>query len=146
MIRITSRGLPMNPGTEFEIRSTGREELIDITREVNEAVKRLGLKRGCVVIFVPHTTAGLLLNECADPAVGVDIMNYLRGRVPRHDGYLHREGNSDAHIKASLIGNSQLLMVNNGEIILGTWQGLFFAEFDGPRLRKVLVGDVNSTG
>ncbi|NLI70004.1 MAG: YjbQ family protein [Firmicutes bacterium] len=132
--------------TDLEIRTSAREELIDITREVNEVVGKLGLKRGCILAFVPHTTAGLLINEAADPAVGTDILNYLRHRVPHRDGYLHAEGNSDAHIKASLIGNSQLLMVDNGEIVLGTWQGLFFAEFDGPRLRKILFGNIDFTG
>lgn len=132
--------------TDLEIRTSAREEFIDITREANEAIGKLGLERGCVLAFVPHTTAGLLINEAADPAVGTDILNYLHHRVPHHDDYLHREGNSDAHIKASLIGNSLLLMVDNGEVVLGTWQGLFFAEFDGPRLRKIYFGNVNIAG
>ncbi len=113
---------------------------MDITGEVKKNVRHIDVENGCIVVFVPHTTAGLLLNESADSAVIKDILKYLKDTIPRENSYLHREGNSDAHIKASLIGNSKLLFVNNGEIMLGTWQGLFFGEFDGPRHRKVLIG------
>lgn len=125
---------------EIHINSMKREEFIDITGEVRKAVRNLSTDSGGIMVYVPHTTAGILINENADPAVCRDILDYLEKNVPRNSGYLHEEGNSDAHIKSSLLGNSLLLLVKNGEIVLGRWQGIFFAEFDGPRPRKVLVG------
>ncbi len=125
---------------EIKVTTNSREELLDITAKVKEAVNKLNISQGMVMVYVPHTTAGVLINENADPAVGDDILKFLRSRVPRNDGYRHGEGNSDAHIKAMMVGTSQLLLVNNGNPVLGTWQGIYFAEFDGPRQRRVFVG------
>lgn len=124
----------------INVQTSKREEFIDITGKVQGIIRDMNIENGCIVAFVPHTTAGLMINENADPSVLKDILKYLHDKVPRDNDYLHGEGNSDAHIKASFIGNSQLLLVNKGKIVLGTWQGLFFGEFDGPRSRKVLVG------
>ena len=121
------------------IKTSQREEFVNITSRLQEAVRSLQIENGAVLAYVPHTTSALVINENADPAVSKDIINYLKSVVPSDFAYLHGEGNSDAHIKASLLGNSQLLPVVMGEVKLGTWQGLFFAEFDGPRQRQVWI-------
>ena len=121
------------------VRTTSRNQFIDITEEVRDAVRKSGVKSGIAVVYVPHTTAGITINEGADPSVRVDIINYLNDYVPENRPYRHLEGNSDSHIKASLIGSSINLIVENGDIVLGTWQSVFFCEFDGPRTRTVLV-------
>ncbi len=121
------------------LRTPSRTALVDITREVAGAVAELGVENGAVVVYVPHTTAGVTVNESADPDVARDIEDALSKLVPESRSYRHTEGNSDAHIKASLMGCSQTLLVRGGELVLGTWQGVFFCEFDGPRSRKVLV-------
>jgi secondary thiamine-phosphate synthase enzyme len=121
------------------LRTLSRTSLVDITREVAEAVAEIGIQDGAVVVYVPHTTAAVTVNESADPDVARDIEAALTTLVPLSRSYSHTEGNSDAHIKASLIGCSQTLLVRGGELVLGTWQGVFFCEFDGPRSRKVLV-------
>jgi secondary thiamine-phosphate synthase enzyme len=118
--------------------------LRDITGEVNGALSRLGVASGICQVFVPHTTAGLVVNENADPAVCHDMLAWLDAQVPQHDRYLHEEGNSPAHIKATLVGQSLTLPVDGGRLMLGTWQGVFLAEFDGPRLRTVVVNVVGS--
>ncbi len=123
----------------LSIDTTKREELIDITPELRKIVRRMNIKNGLAVVFVLHTTAGVFINETADPSVRQDILTFLSKTVPRDPGYLHMEGNSDAHIKASMFGCSQIILINDGEILLGTWQGVFLAEFDGPRRRKVYV-------
>jgi secondary thiamine-phosphate synthase enzyme len=117
-----------------------RSELIDITAEVRQAAGRLlpGAS-GICLIYVPHTTAGVTINESADPDVAVDLLGALDTLVPFAAGYRHREGNSAAHIKSTLVGASQTLAVDEGRLVLGTWQGIFFCEFDGPRARKVIV-------
>ncbi len=117
-----------------------REELKDITAEVRNFIQATNVEEGLLTIFVPHTTAGVTVNEGADPAVSKDLLYILRKLVPHHDQkYEHYEGNSDAHAKASLLGSSLNLLVENGELILGTWQAVFFAEFDGPRQRRVYL-------
>lgn len=121
------------------LRTPSRIALVDITREVAKAVAEIGLKDGAVVVYVPHTTAAVTVNESADPDVARDIEAALSKLVPASRSYSHTEGNSDAHIKASLVGCSQTLLVRGGELVLGTWQGVFFCEFDGPRSRNVLV-------
>ncbi len=131
----------MNEMETVSVESKQREELVEITRQVKMAVRNLQIRNGSIIVYVPHTTAGVVINESADPSVGKDIVNFLGKMVPQNSNYLHAEGNSDAHIKASLLGNSQIIPVSEGEILLGTWQGIFFAEFDGPRSRKVLVGE-----
>ena len=114
-------------------------EFIDITSRIKNIVKKSGVRSGCCIIYVPHTTAAVTVNECADINVQVDIIKKLDELVPIDDDYNHVEGNSAAHIKSSLLGASQSFLVENGDVILGRWQGIFFCEFDGPRERKVLV-------
>lgn len=124
---------------EFEISTHKRCELLPIDHLLNEAISRSGLRTGAVIAFVPHTTAGILINENADPAVRQDLLNSLEKKIPFADGYLHSEGNSAAHIKSTLVGSSVHVLVEDGRSKLGTWQSVFFAEFDGPRRRRVWV-------
>jgi len=119
--------------------SKKRIELIDITSHVQNIVKRSGVREGVCYVYVPHTTAAVTINENADPSVINDIQNYLNKLVPFDGPYSHAEGNSDAHIKTSLVGCSKIIVVTNGDLLLGTWQGIFFCEFDGPRNRKVHI-------
>ena len=119
--------------------SKKRVELIDITSQVQNIVKRSGVKEGVCYVYVPHTTAAVTINENADPSVINDIQNYLNKLVPFDGPYSHAEGNSDAHIKTSFMGCSKTIVVTNGDLLLGTWQGIFFCEFDGPRNRKVHI-------
>jgi secondary thiamine-phosphate synthase enzyme len=121
------------------VKTTSRAQFVDITERVREAIGRRSVKDGIAVVHVPHTTAGITINEAADPAVVEDILSSLAGLVPYRSGYRHSEGNSDAHIKSSLMGSSVTVIVSQGAPVLGTWQGIFFCEFDGPRTRKVLV-------
>ncbi|OGP74829.1 MAG: hypothetical protein A2W09_02220 [Deltaproteobacteria bacterium RBG_16_50_11] len=123
----------------FQVKTSSRTEMIDITRWVQEAVKKSNVEDGICMIFVPHTTAAVTINENADPSVSQDILMELNKIVPFEDRYRHTEGNSPAHIKASLVGPSLSVLVESGKIILGTWQGIFFCEFDGPRNRKVYI-------
>jgi secondary thiamine-phosphate synthase enzyme len=123
----------------FQVKTSKQTEFIDITRSVQEAVKKTGVEEGICFIFIPHTTAAVTINENADPSVSQDIVMELNKVVPFQDRYQHLEGNSPAHIKASLIGCSQTVFVESGKLALGTWQGIFFCEFDGPRNRKVYV-------
>ena len=123
----------------FQVRTSKKTEFIDITHSVQEAVKKTGVEEGICFVFIPHTTAAVTINENADPSVSQDILMELNRLVPFQDRYQHIEGNSSAHIKASLIGCSQTVLVESGKLALGTWQGIFFCEFDGPRNRKVHV-------
>ena len=123
----------------FQLRTSAQTEFIDITHSVQEAVKKAGMKDGICIIFIPHTTAAVTINENADPSVIHDILMELNKIVPFKDQYHHMEGNSPAHIKASLVGCSEIVFVESGKLVLGTWQGIFFCEFDGPRSRKVQV-------
>jgi len=106
---------------------------------VQEAVKNASVEKGVCLVFCPHTTAAITINESADPAVCQDIVNYLNKLVPASRSYLHAEGNSDSHIKSSLVGASEKLIIEGGRLVLGTWQAIYFCEFDGPRSRKVYV-------
>nr|WP_274703219.1 secondary thiamine-phosphate synthase enzyme YjbQ [Acetomicrobium hydrogeniformans] len=121
------------------MRTKACEELIDITRTVEEDVSFSGIKEGLCVVYVPHTTAAVTINEDADPSVREDILRQLKNLAPRKGEYSHLEGNSDAHIKSSLLGASQTIPVHEGRLVLGTWQGVFFCEFDGPRDRRFYV-------
>jgi secondary thiamine-phosphate synthase enzyme len=112
-------------------------EFIDVTRSIQEAVNNAGVEDGICIIFVPHTTAAVTINENADPSVVQDMIMELNKIVPFQDHYRHMEGNSPAHIKASLVGCSKIVFVQSGKLVLGTWQGVFFCEFDGPRNREV---------
>ena len=122
-----------------EVRTVHQSEFIDITRKIESAVRQERVSSGVCHLFVPHTTAGLTVNENADPSVRRDILNSLSGLIPRDAGYEHSEGNSDAHIKSSIVGNAKTLFIENGHLKLGTWQGVFFCEFDGPRRREVWI-------
>ena len=123
----------------IKVRTHKKVEFIEITRSVEEVVKESKIKEGICIIFCPHTTAGLLINENADPSVREDIISQLERLVPRDGRYSHLEGNADAHIKSSLLSSSLNLIIHEGELILGTWQGIYFCEFDGPRERKVYL-------
>jgi secondary thiamine-phosphate synthase enzyme len=124
---------------QLEISTKSRAELVDITAEVQRTVREHGVQSGICYVFVPHTTAGVIVNENWDPTVRADILMELDKIVPWNDNYRHAEGNTAAHIKASLVGSSQMIPVEDGRLVLGTWQGIFLAEFDGPRRRRVLV-------
>ncbi len=122
----------------FQVSTSSRSQMLDITLPVREAVRRAGIPDGICVVYVPHTTAGITVNECADPAVAADIMEHLEKLVPR-GRYRHSEGNADSHIKASMMGFTAVLPVSSGDLALGTWQGIFLCEFDGPRRRQIEV-------
>ena len=128
----------------IEIRTSGREQLVDVTDLVSEVVARLDPAPAAVLLHVPHTTAGVTINEGYDPAVAEDVLDVLRRLVPRNAGYRHLEGNSDSHVKAIATGSSQLIPVDRGAPMLGRWQRIFFCEFDGPRSRELLVAPVNN--
>jgi secondary thiamine-phosphate synthase enzyme len=121
------------------VKTKARNEFVDLTREVGRTVEKSGVQEGLCLVYVPHTTAGVTINEGADPDVVNDILQHLEEMVPAGKGFLHAEGNSDAHIKSSLMGASQLIPISGGKLALGTWQAVFFCEFDGPRTRNVLV-------
>ncbi len=124
---------------QFEIRTPSHSCLIDITGHVEKIVSQSTVKEGICLVFVPHTTAGVTINENADPTVRSDILKELDKAIPWRDDYDHDEGNAAAHIKSSLVGSSQTVIITGGGLKLGTWQGIFLAEFDGPRTRKVWV-------
>jgi secondary thiamine-phosphate synthase enzyme len=124
---------------EYQINTNKRCELIRIDRYLTQAITDSGLREGALVAYIPHTTAGILINENADPAVAQDILDSLEKKVPFSDGYTHMEGNSAAHIKTALVGSSVHIPVSNGKPMLGTWQSVFFAEFDGPRRRRMWI-------
>ena len=124
---------------EFKIKTTKREVLVNITNEIYIILRNSKVNEGVCRVFVPHTTAGITINENADPAVTKDLINYLRKLIPQNSGFSHMEGNSDAHIKSSLTSPSLDVMIHNGRLMLGTWQAIFFCEFDGPRNRKVYI-------
>lgn len=126
------------------VKSHSRTEFIDITNEVQKTIKESGIKDGLICVYVPHTTAAITVNENADPSVQADILKKLNKVIPFSDSYAHSEGNSAAHIKSSMLGCSQIMMVENGSLILGTWQGIYFCEFDGPRSRKVYIKTLSS--
>ncbi len=123
----------------IEIRTPSHACFVDITAQIEKLVEQIGIREGVCQIYVPHTTAGVTINENADPTVRSDILHQLEKMVPWNGAYDHDEGNAAAHIKASLLGSSQTVFVNGGRLKLGTWQGIFFAEFDGPRTRQVWV-------
>ena len=127
------------PVRTLNIRTRSRSDLVDITREVAHALAESGVQEGLCVVYVPHTTAGVTINEHADPDVAADVISALDGMVPWSGSYAHVEGNSAAHVKASLMGSSVTIPVQGGRLQLGTWQGVFFCEFDGPRSRSALV-------
>lgn len=124
---------------EFSISTSSKEELIDITSQVSEAVKKDGIEEGVCLVHIPHTTAAVTINENADPDVQHDLLLGLDAAFPDRNEFRHNEGNSSAHLKSSCIGCSQTIIISKGRLLLGTWQGLYFCEFDGPRRRKYFV-------
>jgi secondary thiamine-phosphate synthase enzyme len=124
---------------EITVRTGRRTEFVDVTDAVAREVEESGIAEGICQVFVPHTTAGVTINENADPAVVRDMLAILEDLIPQRGDYTHAEGNSDAHVKASLVGSSVTVPVVRGELVLGTWQGIYFCEFDGARSRKLLV-------
>lgn len=122
---------------EISLKTSTRSEMVDITGQAQEELNKAGFREGTIVIYVPHTTAGVTINENADPSVCSDIQATLSRLIPYGAGYSHLEGNADSHIKASLMGSSVTVIVEGGRLKLGTWQGIFFCEFDGPRSRRV---------
>jgi len=124
---------------ELKVKTSSQVELIDITHLVEKAVSEAKIKSGLCTVYVPHTTAAVTINENADPSVKSDIIAELNKVIPFDDNYSHLEGNAAAHIKSSIIGSSETLLVDGGSLVLGTWQGIYFCEFDGPRNRKVIV-------
>jgi secondary thiamine-phosphate synthase enzyme len=125
---------------EFRLSTRGRTEMVDITNEIATVVRNAGVQHGDVIVFCPHTTAAVTINENADPSVVHDILLALDDAVPRSRAeYRHSEGNSDAHCKSSLVGCSEQVLIKDGHLVLGTWQAVYFCEFDGPRHRRVIV-------
>jgi secondary thiamine-phosphate synthase enzyme len=124
---------------EIAVRSSRREEMIDVTTQVRAAVRRTGVDAGLAIIYCPHTTAAVTIQENADPDVRTDLIGHLVRLIPQDAGFRHSEGNADGHIKSSLVGSSQMVPIDGGKLCLGTWQAVFFCEFDGPRDRRLQV-------
>jgi secondary thiamine-phosphate synthase enzyme len=123
----------------FEVKTSARIQLIDITSHIKSMLRSENITSGVIFVYVPHTTCGITINENADPTVKEDIIDVLDRLVPEDSSYRHLEGNSDAHIKSSIIGSSVTVFLESGALVLGTWQGIFLAEFDGPRKRSILL-------
>lgn len=123
----------------INVKTRSRVEFIDITDEINRLIRGSNVRDGICCIYVPHTTAGIIINEGADPSVQRDIQKTFARLVPFEGDYAHTEGNSPAHIKSSITGVSQTIIIENGKLLLGTWQSIFFCEFDGPRHRRVMI-------
>jgi secondary thiamine-phosphate synthase enzyme len=124
---------------QLNVKTSSQVELIDITHQVQDLVRKSKIESGICWVYVPHTTAGVTINENADPSVKKDIIKELNKVIPFDDNYAHLEGNAAAHIKSTLVGASETIIIESGSLVLGTWQGIFFCEFDGPRSRKVIV-------
>ena len=124
---------------EIPLRTTSHTQMIDMTRQIQQVVSDSGITDGICIVFIPHTTAAVTINENADPDVQTDFMKEINKIVPWEDGYLHMEGNAAAHLKASMMGFSETVIIKDGRLVLGTWQGIYFLEYDGARNRKVIV-------
>ena len=124
---------------KLEIKTNSRSEIIDITDKIQKVITDSKIKSGICIIYVPHTTAGITVNENYDPSVRTDILDYLEKIAPPAARYKHTEGNADSHIKTSVVGSSATLVIEDGKILLGSWQGIMFCEFDGPRSRKLVI-------
>jgi secondary thiamine-phosphate synthase enzyme len=124
---------------ELKIKTTQRNQLVDVTEKIQEAVKKSKVKEGICIVYCPHTTAAVTINENADPSVQADIIKKLNELVPAGAGYSHTEGNADAHIKSAIIGNSRIIPIKENRLALGAWEGCVFCEFDGPRDRRLLI-------
>lgn len=124
---------------EFKVETDSKQAFILLDTYLNDILKESGVKEGMMVVFIPHTTAGVTINENADPDVKKDLKKALDDTFPNHDYFVHAEGNSDGHMKSSLVGASETILIQDGKLVLGTWQSIYFTEFDGPRTRKVFV-------
>ncbi|MFO8017285.1 MAG: secondary thiamine-phosphate synthase enzyme YjbQ [Promethearchaeia archaeon] len=124
---------------KIRVKTSKRETLVDITSQIQELIDEANVIEGICRIFVPHTTAAITINENADPSVKKDIISHLKEVVPKKSSFAHREGNSDAHIKSTLTGPSLFVLIHEGKLVLGTWQGIMFTEYDGPRSRNVYI-------
>ena len=124
---------------EINVRTNSPVEMIDVTDSVLAVVNEKKVRNGYCIVFTPHTTAAVTINENADPDVPRDIISALEQAVPHNAHYRHREGNSPAHVKSSLVGTSEIIFIENGRLVLGTWQSIFFCEFDGPRSRRIII-------
>lgn len=136
------RAIPQGPKARlkaFQLETHARVEFQDITALIGKFIEESGVQQGTCLVFVPHTTAALLINENDDPALQKDLDNFLKQLAPRERDYHHNDGNCDAHLKAAVIGSSKALLVENGRLVLGRWQGVFFCEFDGPRRRELRI-------
>jgi secondary thiamine-phosphate synthase enzyme len=133
--------------TSFEIRTGERNQFVEITDSVRDCVRESGLVDGACIVYCPHTTAAITVQENADPDVVHDMLLWLNHHIPKVvPGFRHGEGNSDSHIKSSLVGSSATILVDGGKLVLGTWQGIYFCEFDGPRKRRVIVQTIGDRG
>ncbi len=131
----------------FTVRTTQRNEFVEITDEVRRIVRDAGITSGACIVYCPHTTAGITVQENADPDVVHDIFLWLNQHIPKNvPGFRHAEGNSDSHLKSSLVGTSAMVLVERGDLVLGTWQGIYFCEFDGARMRTVHVQTIGNAG
>lgn len=129
----------------LDVNTSRRTEFVEVTAEVRRVVRESGLREGAVVVYCPHTTAAVTIQENADPDVVHDMLLWLNKHIPKDlSGFRHAEGNSDSHIKTSLVGPSVMVIVANGDLVLGTWQGIYFCEFDGPRSRKLHIQTIES--
>ena len=135
----SSKSVRHSPAGELTVRTERRTQLLDVTPAVAKMVHDSGVHSGICYLYVPHTTAGVIINENADPNVAADMEAALARLVPKDGGYRHAEGNSDSHIKTALVGTSATIFISNGQLELGRWQGIFFCEFDGPRTRRLRV-------
>lgn len=123
----------------IQVKTTQRIEMVDVTQKINDIISKNSISEGICCLFVPHTTAAITINENSDPSVSSDIIHKLNDIIPVRDDYSHLEGNSDAHIKSSLVSPSLSLIIEDKSLVMGTWQGIYFCEFDGPRTRKLYI-------
>ena len=137
--RISPAERPFARTHKFEVTTRTRVEFADITGKIEKLIAESGVREGTCVVFTPHTTAAILINENADPSLHKDFDNFLKRLAPRAEDYFHNDGNCDSHLKSAVIGPSKTLLIENGRLVLGTWQGVFLCEFDGPRRRAVRV-------
>lgn len=129
-----------HPLVTENVKTSQRNEIVDMTGRVRKVVRQMGMRHGMAIIYVPHTTAAVTINENADPDVKHDMLAKLSALIPKNESYYaHGEGNSDSHVKTALVGNSATVLVEDGDLVLGTWQGIYFCEFDGPRNRQIMV-------
>lgn len=134
----------MEKTMQFTVKTRTQTEMIDITALIQDAVQKNGFDQGLCLIFIPHTTAAVTINESADPSVKSDMLKVINKVIPWEAEYQHMEGNSSAHIKSTLVGASEMIAIEKGRLVLGTWQGVFFCEFDGPRTRKININFLSS--